>query len=302
MSAEVALILLVLFSGLAVGAAIVAAIAELADFAAKGKKYEAVAKWGAYVAFPAIAIGLLASAFHLAKPLTFYKGILNAGSSWLSREGVFGILFLILAGVYALLWFLSTRGKAISQVGRLVVGLLSALAALALVCSTGMAYTIVRPIPAWNSPLTILFFLVSAGLLGTLVVAAALAIVSGLNKGDARTAVQGALEPLPKVAAILAVALVVVEALRLVQMGTGPTEGGLKSLTLLGGPLLGWVLVRWIVGLAIPLALLLYAWVVGKKHPDKTGTWLLVIFCLVLVGEVVARVLFFLSAVPISLV
>src|SRR5512141_3045797 len=43
--------------------------------------------------WPVLALGLLASLFHLGNPLNAYRAILNVANAWLSREILFGVLF-----------------------------------------------------------------------------------------------------------------------------------------------------------------------------------------------------------------
>jgi anaerobic dimethyl sulfoxide reductase subunit C (anchor subunit) len=283
---------------MAVGAAVLAAIAELIDAHEHNNRFKGMARWGAYLALPTLIVGLVASMFHLNNPFSFVNGILNFGSSWISREGIFGILFLILAASYALAWFMADRGKGIAVGPRVVLSVLTAVAALCLICSTGMAYAIVRPIPAWNTPLTIVFFIVSACAMGTLLVGSSLVAAGKVVKGGAKSELWISLQALPQVVALLVLALMVVEGLRLLHLGT-TTDAAVQSLSLLGGSSLALTLVRWIMGLALPTALMLYAWLGGKTKPELVSTLVVVSLVCVLVGEAVARVLFFLTAVHI---
>ena len=51
---------------------------------------------------PLMVLSLLASLFHLGNPLNAYRAVTNLGSSWLSREVFFSVLFTIAGGVFAL--------------------------------------------------------------------------------------------------------------------------------------------------------------------------------------------------------
>jgi anaerobic dimethyl sulfoxide reductase subunit C (anchor subunit) len=300
MGTEYWLLILTLFSGAAIGSTSVAVVAELTDFTRKTERFQEVSKWGAYLALPCLIIGLIASVFHLRRPTAFVNGLSNIGSSWISREGWFGILFLILAAIYALLWFLPGRGRAVSRAWRLVVGILSALAALALVFSTGMAYAVVRAIPAWNTPLTILFFAVSALLLGTLLVGATLAVRSFLARSAEEKESMGAsLQPFAGVGTVLVIALMVVSGLRLIHMSTATTQAAAASLQLIASSLLGLTLAQVIVGLVLPLVALAYAWATARSRPEALKTWIVISAVCVLAGEIMARALFYLSAVHV---
>ncbi|MGB5934193.1 MAG: DmsC/YnfH family molybdoenzyme membrane anchor subunit [Anaerolineae bacterium] len=300
MAIEYSLLIFTLFSGFAIGSTSLAAVAELVDFTQKSERFKEVSKWGAYLALPCLIIGLAASVFHLGRPLAFLNGLSNLGSSWISREGVFGILFLILVAIYALFWFLAGRGGAVSKVWRLVVGILSTLSALALVFSTGMAYAMVRAIPAWNTPLTILFFAVSAFLLGTLLVGTTLAVRSLRAKSvEEKAILLASLQPFAGVGTILVITVMVVGGLRLVHLSVATTQAAGQSLSLVTSSLLGLTLARVIIGMVLPLVAMAYAWSKVRSRPETINTWMIVSFVCVLAGEVMARALFFLTAVHV---
>jgi len=231
---------------------------------------------------------------------------LNIGSSWISREAIFGLAFLVLAALYALVWFMQSRGKSNMTMLRVVLAVLTALAALCLVVSTGMAYTIVKTIPAWNTPLTIAFLAASACTMGILLIAGALILAGTLAKdtakgeaqGEAQTRLWTGLQMLPKAAALLLVVLIAVEILRLVHLNIS-AEAAAQSLSLLCESLLPLLLVRWIIGLVLPLALMLYAWLSSKTGQATVNKLVVVSLIAVLAGELLARMLFFLSAVHI---
>jgi anaerobic dimethyl sulfoxide reductase subunit C (anchor subunit) len=300
MEIQVALLIFTLFSGLAVGSTWLAVVAEWIDLGQASQRFKHVSSWGAYLALPSLIIGLVAVLFHLGKPLRFLNGLSNLGASWLAREGSAGVLFLILAAVYALLWFLTARGGTISKTWRFIVGILSALAGLLFLFSQGMIYTIVRAIPAWNTPLTILFFAVSALLLGTLLVGTALAIHLQLAKDEeVKASLTASIRPLAAVGTLLVVSAILVGVLRWVHLSSSTTQAASQSLSLIGGPLLGLTLARAIVGLLFPLVALAYAWTRGRSQPQAINPWIIASFVGVLTGEVMARALFFLTAVHV---
>jgi len=294
------LILLMVFTGMAVGATILAAIVELIDAREKQNRFNDVARLGAYIALPTLLIGLAASMLHLANPFMFINGLLNFGSSWISAEGVFGILFLILLALYVLIWFMTKRGKSVATGLRVIIAVLAAVAAVCLIYSTGMVYVIVKPIPAWNTPLTLLFFIVSACTMGILLAGTALAVAGKFGKGEAKSEIWKGLLVLPRAALVLVLALIVVEALRLLHLSAAPSEVALQSLSMLGGPLLALSLLRWIVGLVLPAVLLLYACLSGEKAKQGTMSMLVIVsFICVLAGEIVSRALFFMTALHV---
>ncbi|GAB1406756.1 dimethyl sulfoxide reductase anchor subunit [Thermomonas brevis] len=114
----------------------------------------------------AAAVGLLASFWHLGKPLRAWRAFSQWRSSWLSREGVLATASFVPAA--ALLWLLRTSTLHGLGAGTRVVAALLALLALATVVSTAMIYASLKPIPAWRHrlvpPVYLLFALLTGGL------------------------------------------------------------------------------------------------------------------------------------------
>ncbi len=110
-----------------------------------------------------IAMGLVASFFHLGSPHNAWRAVANLRSSWLSREILFTLLFTATAMTcFGLRW---------SQVGPSVLWELSAL--LAGICGLSLIYCMarvymLRSIPVWNSWVTPTSFFVTTFLLGGL--------------------------------------------------------------------------------------------------------------------------------------
>ncbi|MEW6119914.1 MAG: DmsC/YnfH family molybdoenzyme membrane anchor subunit [Pseudomonadota bacterium] len=103
---------------------------------------------GGLMAMGLVVFGLLSSTFHLANPRNAWRAFSRFRTSWLSREGVFAVLFMPLALVYlasimfdAPLWL------------RQVSGFLTAVLAWVTVFSTGMIYACLKTIRQWNTPL-----------------------------------------------------------------------------------------------------------------------------------------------------
>ena len=117
---------------------------------------------------PTLVLGMGASLLHLGNPFNGYLAVANLGSSWLSREIVFGVLF---AGAGAVFAFLQWRKRASACV-RNAVGLVAAGIGLVLVFSMGQVY-LLRTVPVWNTVATPLMFFVTTFLLGSLAIGAA---------------------------------------------------------------------------------------------------------------------------------
>ena len=113
----------------------------------------------------AAALGLLASFWHLGKPLRAWRAFSQWRTSWLSREGVLATICFLPAA--ALLWLLSVDPAAPGIATR-AIALLLALLAMATVYSTAMIYASLAPIPAWRHRLVpatyLLFALLTGGL------------------------------------------------------------------------------------------------------------------------------------------
>lgn len=103
---------------------------------------------GGLVALGLIVLGLLSSTFHLANPKNAWRAFSRFRTSWLSREGVFAVVFMPLAFVYLLsVWFEAPTWL------REISGFLAAVLAWITVFSTGMIYACLKTIRQWNTPL-----------------------------------------------------------------------------------------------------------------------------------------------------
>ena len=103
---------------------------------------------GGLIAMALIVMGLLSSTLHLANPKNAWRAFNRFRTSWLSREGVFAVIFMPLALAYLLcIWF---DAPAILRIG---VGFLVAVLAWITVFSTGMIYACLKTIRQWHTPL-----------------------------------------------------------------------------------------------------------------------------------------------------
>lgn len=95
-----------------------------------------------------VAVGFVASFFHLASPTAAFGVFAGLGASPLSNEIAMGVVFFVVAAVYCAMAFAGKLTEGIRKPFVLVV------AALALVFSvfTGMAY-MMETIASWNTPL-----------------------------------------------------------------------------------------------------------------------------------------------------
>ncbi len=119
---------------------------------------------------PLMVLGLLASLLHLGDPLNSFKAVSNVGSSWLSREILFGTTFAVLGGLFAVMQWRKMSSFAV----RNVVALLAGLVGLFLVSSMSMVYMLPSQ-PAWDTLATPVFFFSAALLLGSMAMGTAFA-------------------------------------------------------------------------------------------------------------------------------
>lgn len=103
---------------------------------------------GGVMAMALIVFGLISSTFHLANPKNAWRAFNRFRTSWLSREGVFAVIFMPLALGYLLSIWLDV--PAIFRIG---IGFLAAVLAWITVFSTGMIYACLKTIRQWHTPL-----------------------------------------------------------------------------------------------------------------------------------------------------
>jgi DMSO reductase anchor subunit len=244
---------------------------------------------------PVLVLGLIASFFHLGNPLNAYNAIGNLGSSWLSREILFGVGF---AGLGAIFAFMQWR-KIGSSALRNLVAVAAALVGLALVYSMSQVYML-RTVPVWNTVWTPVSFFVTTFLLGTLAMGAAFVANyaylqrKNLDSIDTqRTLLRAVLRWSGVVAVILLGIQIVVIAANLVYLASTPTpvfEG-----EMLGAPLTTILLLRVVlVFLGAGLfGTIVYRNALTAGREKIMGNWAYAAFALVLVGEILGRFLFY---------
>ena len=119
-----------------------------------------------------VAVGFIASFFHLASPLSAFGVFSGIGSSPLSNEIAMGIVFFVVALVYVIMAF---TGK-LTESSRKPFATVVAVLALVFAVFTGMAY-MMQTIASWNTPLVpvemVGFALLGAAAFGAALIAAA---------------------------------------------------------------------------------------------------------------------------------
>lgn len=210
-------------------------------------------------------IALGASTMHLGRPVHAYRAIKAWKRSWLSREVLLFGGFSGVASLYAgALWLGIAAGPAL--------GALTVLFGLGGVTATGYIYRVPSR-PAWNTPFTLVQFLLTSTVLGLL-------FATAVGAGDARWLAIGA-------ASTATVALVVL-ALRFLRLISSP---GIELQS--SGRLLATTLRPHLVARGVLLAIGAIALPLSTSHPG--ALW--VAFALALCSELLGRYLFFVSAV-----
>lgn len=276
-------------------------------FAARKYGVEAADRLGdrtTLVLVPVIALAFVASLLHLGNPINAYRAVTNLGSSWLSSEILFGVIFAIVAFVYA---FLQWR-KIGTFVLRNVVAWVAALIGLVLVWSMSHVYMI-RTQPAWNTWATPVSFFVTAFLLGVLAMGVAfVANYAYLQRKQPDcaeiqcTLMREALRWVALAAVLLLGVEMVVLPLYVASLSLG-NAAGLASLQLMIGSY-GWALALRValafVGAGV-FAVLLYQNAMKAGHEKLLATLTYAAFTLVLVAEVLNRFLFYATHIRIGI-
>ncbi|MFO7537962.1 MAG: DmsC/YnfH family molybdoenzyme membrane anchor subunit [Chloroflexota bacterium] len=124
-----------------------------------------------------IVVAILGSHFHLSRPHLSLLAVLNLRTSWLSREILFTIVFfLAVSGLVYLHWFSSGYPRL-----KMALGWVGIVSGVVSVYCMAMIYLLPTQ-TMWNSPLTVISFLMTAVLLG--VTAVAVLIVMDLKVSE----------------------------------------------------------------------------------------------------------------------
>lgn len=250
---------------------------------------------------PIMVVGLLASVFHLGSPQNAWLALSNFASSWLSREIFFALAFF---GMWCVCAYLEWRGVGTEGARQVWAGL-TGIAGLLLVFSTSMAYLLPTR-PAWDSPSTPILFFSSMFLLGALAAAVVFAMYY-LRAGKTSETQTALVKMALTTASGVAMAVIAVQALALV-FETGYLAGGTAQTQAAGQLLFGanavWLWLRVLIGIVAGFVLAWLAWrtltTAEKGVPALALNLVWVTFVLVLVGEILGRMLFYLAVVPVT--
>jgi anaerobic dimethyl sulfoxide reductase subunit C (anchor subunit) len=256
------------------------------------------------VIFAVLGLGMLASLLHLGKPLNAPRAITNLGTSWLSREVLFGVIFAVLGAVFAFLQWRKIGSFALRNVVAWVV----AIVGVALVFSMSMVYMLPTQ-PAWNTLATPISFFTTTLLLGALSVGSAFVVnyayIQKKNPGCADAQCQ-LLRDMLRWIAIASVVLVgikmVVIPIYVAYLSTAGAAAQASAKLMIGSFGLPFVLrsILAFVGASV-FGLFLYqtAQEVGKEK--SMGYLAYGAFALVLIAEVLGRYVFYSTHIGIGL-
>jgi Fe-S-cluster-containing dehydrogenase component/DMSO reductase anchor subunit len=254
-----ALVVMTVFTQLSVGAFFAIWLRHLAG---------AVTRLGtaASISLAVAALALAASTLHLGRPIHAYRALKMWRRSWLSREVLLFTGFSVIAFLYAVdLWV---------GVGSTALGALTLVLGFGGVTASACIYRVPSR-PAWNTPLTLIQFNLTALTLGPLFTAATIGTAG--------------LPWLPAAIASMAGAQFVVLALRFFRMSGSDVPELQASSRLLATQLRMPLIARGVLLAAGAIALPLFS-----SHPAVVAAG----FALTLAGELAGRYLFFVSAVP----
>jgi anaerobic dimethyl sulfoxide reductase subunit C len=233
------------------------------------------------VAAAAAGLGLLASLLHLGQPLLAWLALANVRGSWLSREIVLVLLFVVgLAG------FVLTYGDSrLAPVVRATATALAVVAGLALVFAMARLYMVAGQ-PAWDRLITPVNFFASTVLLGLVVLV--VASDPPLGPGADRVVASAAI-------ALLACQVLLVPAL----LSGVPAEPAAAISAASVGHAATWLAAARIVA-ALAAAALLVLWLRGGPavHVPMFARW--AALALVVVSEIFGRALFYAAAVRLG--
>jgi DMSO reductase anchor subunit len=313
-SAVTSYMIFTVFSQLSVGALIAMVVA---DFLAKDKDQAKFFETGAWVSVPVAVIGLIGILSHEARPIQAMMTMTkNVGTSMLSNEVLALTVFVILAVIYTIMWVLHPDYGSFKWfpifpaiVGKLSMlrkplGVLAALVGMGFIYVSAAAYMMYQ-LPSLNIMTTVMFFYVTALLGGFTAVAAVLSLKYLVKKTND--------EPLARMLwitmVVALVMLIVLIAALLMQpglLGAAETEYAMvarqETLDLMQtGEYATINMARWVIGVGLALILtIVLALPLKKENMVAAAMIVVVLFIVVLIGELMGRAVLFGTNVPMG--
>ncbi len=268
------------------------------------EKLDRIARNPLLVILFTIGVAMIGAHFHLSRPYLSFLAILNFGSSWLSREIVFTILFFLTTGY---LWYLQWFEKG-SPAMKDALGWIALLLGFAATYCMSSIYLLPTQ-TAWNTPITILSFYVTTLLLGVMTMACLLimdmkfAEVREPATVEARDVIIH--KALAWFVALAIVGVVAAAALSLYQIqylrnGDETAQLSLELLLGLYRPLIGMRFTLIILGV---ITLAVCAYLINRRNRSATEMMVpIYLACLlVMIGEIIGRFLLYATHVRVGI-
>lgn len=300
---EWALITFTVLAQMSVGSFLVLGfVYALAKYKAGEKQADELSDRALLAIGPVLVLGMVASLLHLGNPLNAYRAVTNLGSSWLSREILFGVLFTVAGAGFA---FMQWKKIATFQIRNLVAWI-AAIIGVGLVYSMSQVYMLPTR-PSWNEMTTPFSFFATTLLLGVLAMGAAFvanyAYVQRKNPGCASEQCVLLRDSL-KWIAVASIVLLGVEfvllPLSLALMASGGASASVAMFVGNFGVMFALRLVLVFLGAGV-LGIFVYRTAQSPGNEQMLGWLAYTAFALVLVGEVLGRFLFYATALPFGL-
>jgi anaerobic dimethyl sulfoxide reductase subunit C (anchor subunit) len=302
---EWALIIFTTLTQMSVGSFIVLGALHYLAKRAKGEDWaDRLSNYALVAIGPVLVVAMLASLLHLGNVLNAPRAVTNLGSSWLSREILFVVVFAVLGGVFA---FMQWRRISTFAV-RNVIAILAAIAGVGLVYSMARVYMIPNQ-PAWNSLATPISFFSATLLLGLFAVGFAFVVTYATAKRndpgceeELCTLMRSSLRWTAGAAVVVLGVELLVTSLYLVGLSAGDVAMQETARVTIGdyGLLLALRIALVFVGAGV-LAFYIYQVASSPGRERVLANLALSAFVLVFVAEVVGRYLFYATHVGLGL-
>jgi anaerobic dimethyl sulfoxide reductase subunit C len=246
---------------------------------------------------PVMALGLLASLLHLGNPINAYRAVTNIGTSWLSREVLFGVLFAVFGFAFAILQWRKIGNFKM----RNVIAIIAAIFGIGLVYSMSQVYALPTQ-PAWNTIATPISFFATTLLLGALALGTAFVINYAYIKAknpEGSEAQSGLLRGALRWIAIATVVLLGVELvvlpLHIGSLSASGSKFAMESNNILFGQfgiIFALRLILVFVGAGV-FGIFLYQNATSPGKEKVMASFVYGAFIMVLIAEIIGRFLFF---------
>lgn len=297
---ELALVIFTIAAQMAVGAFLVlGGVHFFATRFAGSEEADKLSDLALYAIGPVLVIGLIFSVFHLGNPLSAPRSIMHLGTSWLSREILFGVLFAGSGFVFAFMQWRKLGSPAL----RSSVAWLTAILGVGLVLSMAMVYYTLPAVPAWNNLATPLSFFTTTLLLGALAIGAAFvaayAYLHARKQAESvkqREILEITLRWMALVALVMLGVHFVIQPLYMATLATGGPAAERSASILIEeyGLLFSLRLLLLFLGAGV-FSLFIYKVARNAENFRLVSTLAYSAFALVLVGELIGRFLFYAS-------